>query len=88
MEILRLRDNTGGPMAKMQAAVRLDKEQLDRARKALGAETATEAIERAQALATEKAAHDAIARRYSGVGGKKAFGGWRSKPTAGKCVAR
>ncbi len=60
-------------MAKQQVTVRLDKEQLARARKALGAETATEAIERALALATEKAAHDAIIRRYSGVGRKNAF---------------
>ena len=60
-------------MAKLQVTVRLDKEQLDRARKALGAETVTEAIERALALVTEKAAHDAVVRKYSGVGGKSAF---------------
>ncbi len=60
-------------MAKLQVTVRLDKEQLTRARKALGAETVTEAIERALALATEKAAHDTIIRKYSGVGGKNAF---------------
>ncbi len=59
-------------MAKVQVTVRLDKDQLVRARKALGAETVTEAIERA--LATEKATHDAIIRKYSGVGGKNPFG--------------
>lgn len=60
-------------MAKVQVTVRLDKEQLLRARKALGAETATEAIERALALAAEKATHDAIIRKYSGAGEKNAF---------------
>jgi hypothetical protein len=60
-------------MAKQQVTVRLDKQQLVRAKKALGAETLTETIERALALATEKATHDAILRKYSGVGGKNAF---------------
>ncbi len=60
-------------MAKVQVTVRLDKDQLVRAWKALGAQTVTELIERALALATEKATHDAIVRRYSGVGGKNAF---------------
>ena len=60
-------------MAKSQVTVRLDKAQLAHAQKLLGAETATEAIERALTLATEKATHDAIIRKYSGVGGKKSF---------------
>jgi threonine dehydrogenase-like Zn-dependent dehydrogenase len=60
-------------MAKSQITVRLDKDRLARARKALGAETVTEAIERALALATEKATHDAVIRKYSGVGRKNAF---------------
>lgn len=60
-------------MPKAQVTVRLDKERLARAKKALRAETVTEAIEQALALATEKATHDAIIRRYSGVGGKKSF---------------
>ena len=60
-------------MAKLQVTVRLDRDQLVRARKALGAETVTEAIEQALALATEKATHDAIVRKYSGVAGKMAF---------------
>ncbi len=62
-------------MAKLQVTVRLDKDQLARARKVLGAGTVTEAIERALALATEKATHDAIIRKYSGVGRKNAFAG-------------
>ncbi len=60
-------------MAKSQVTVRLDKGQLARARRVLGAKTVTEAIERALALATEKAAHDAILRKYSGVGRKHSF---------------
>ena len=62
-------------MAKSQVTVRLDKAQLVRARKALGTVTVTETIERALALATEKAVHDGIIRKYSGVGGKAAFAG-------------
>jgi len=60
-------------MAKSQVTVRLDKDQLAQAKKALGAETVTEAIERALALATEKATHDALIRKYSGVGRKNSF---------------
>ncbi len=60
-------------MAKSQVTIRLDRDQLVRARKALGTETVTETIEQALALATEKAAHDAIIRKYGGVGGKDAF---------------
>lgn len=60
-------------MGKSQVTVRLDRVQLARARKVLGAETVTETIERALALATEKATHDAILRKYSGVGRKNSF---------------
>ncbi len=60
-------------MPKSQVTVRLDKGQLVRAQRILGAKTVTEAIERALALATEKAAHDAILRKYSGVGRKHSF---------------
>ncbi|MBI3621038.1 MAG: hypothetical protein HY208_02465 [Nitrospirae bacterium] len=60
-------------MPKSQVTIRLDKSQLARARKALGAETVTEAIERALSLATEKAEHDAIIRRYGGAGKKDSF---------------
>lgn len=67
-------DSKGNAVAKSQVTVRLDKDQLVRARKALGADTVTETIERALALATEKAVHDGIIRKYSGVGGKTAFG--------------
>lgn len=60
-------------MAKSQVTVRLDKSQLTRAKKALGAETVTETIEQALALATEKAAHATLIRKYSGVGRKSSF---------------
>jgi len=62
-------------MSKSQVTVRLDKDQLARARKALGTRTITETIEKSLALATEKATHDTILRRYSGVGGKDSFAG-------------
>jgi hypothetical protein len=60
-------------MAKTQITVRLDEAQLARARKVLGAESITATIERALALATEKATHDAVIRKYSGVGRKNSF---------------
>lgn len=60
-------------MAKSQVTVRLDKERLARAQKLLGVETVTEAIEQALDLATEKATHDKILRKYSGVGRKNSF---------------
>ena len=60
-------------MKKSQVTVRLDKDQLARAQKILGAETITETIEQALALATEKATHDAIVRNYSGTGRKDSF---------------
>ena len=60
-------------MAKAQVTVRLDKDQLARAKKALGVETITETIEQALALATEKATHDKVLRKYSGVGRKDSF---------------
>jgi Arc/MetJ family transcription regulator len=60
-------------MAKAQVTVRLDKDQLARAKKALGVETITKTIEQALALATEKATHDKVLRKYSGVGGKDSF---------------
>lgn len=62
-------------MSKAQVTVRLDKEQLARARKALGADTITETIERALVLATGKVRHDTIIRKYSGVGRKDSFAG-------------
>ena len=60
-------------MPKAQVTVRLDKERLAQAKKALRAETVTEAIEQALALATEKAIHGKIVRKYSGVGRKNSF---------------
>ena len=60
-------------MAKSQVTVRLDTDQLARARKALGTDTVTETIERALAMATEKAAHDGIIRKFVGAGGKEPF---------------
>lgn len=60
-------------MSKLQVTVRLDKGRLTRAKKLLGADTVTETIEQALALATEKATHDAILRKYSGVGRENAF---------------
>ncbi|MBI1820900.1 MAG: hypothetical protein HYR79_04250 [Nitrospirae bacterium] len=60
-------------MPKSQVTVRLDKSQLAKARKALGSVTVTETIEQALALVTEKAIHDSILRKYSGVGKKDSF---------------
>ena len=62
-------------MPKSQVTVRLDKAQLARARRVLGAKTLTGAIEAALALATENATHDAILRKYSGVGRKRSIAG-------------
>ena len=60
-------------MPKSQVTVRLDKSQLAKAQKALGSVTVTETIEQALALVTEKAIHDSIIRKYSGVGKKDSF---------------
>ena len=60
-------------MPESQITVRVDKDRLVRAQKLLGAETVTETIEEALALASEKATHDAILRKYSGVGRKNSF---------------
>ncbi len=60
-------------MTKAQATVRLDKTRLARDQKLLSAKTPTEAIEKALDLATEKAAHDAVLRKYSGVERKDSF---------------
>jgi len=60
-------------MSKAKVTIRLDKARLAQAQKLLRAKTATEAIEKALDLATEKAAHDAVLRKYSGVGRKDSF---------------
>ena len=72
-------------MPKSKVTIRLDKNQLARLhQKALGTKTITETIEQALALASEKVTHDAIIRRYSGVGGKDSFPGLSPSPLVGK----
>ncbi len=60
-------------MALVQVSARLDPVQLKRAQKALAAKTTTETLQRALDLVTEKAVHDRVIRRYSGVGTRDAF---------------
>jgi len=59
--------------SKQQVTIRLDRRKLARAQRLLGAKTVTEALVHALDLATEKAVHDRIIRKYSGVGGRRAF---------------
>jgi hypothetical protein len=47
--------------------------QLRRAKKLLAARTTSEAIQIALDLVTEKALHDKVVRRFSGVGSRHAF---------------
>jgi len=47
---------------------------LRQARKALGAKTTSETLQRALDLVTGKAVHDRVLQRYSGVGKLDAFG--------------
>lgn len=61
-------------MALVQVSARLNPAQLRRARKALGTKTTSETLQRALDLVTEKAEHDRILQRYSGVGKPDAFG--------------
>lgn len=61
-------------MALIQVSVRLNPAQLRRAKKALGAKTTSETLQRALDLVTEKAVHDRILQRYSSVGKPDAFG--------------
>ena len=61
-------------MALSQVSARLNLAQLRRAKKALGAKTTSETLQRALDLVTEKAVHDRIIQRYSGVGKPDAFG--------------
>lgn len=61
-------------MALIQISARLDPTQLRRAQRALGAKTTSETLQRALDLVTEKAEHDRIIQRYSGVGKPDAFG--------------
>ena len=60
-------------MTRIQVSARLNPAQLKRAQKALGARTTSETIQKALELVTEKAAHDRVVRRYSGVGASDAF---------------
>lgn len=60
-------------MAFIQVSARLNPVQLRRAQKALGAKTTSETLQRALDLVTEKAAHDRVLQRYSGVGKPDAF---------------
>ena len=60
-------------MALIQVSARLNPVQLRRAQKALGAKTTSETLQRALDLVTEKAVHDRILQRYSGVGKPNAF---------------
>ena len=60
-------------MTPTRISVRVDARQLKRAQKALGARTTSETIQKALTMVTEKAAHDRVIRRYSGVGRPDAF---------------
>lgn len=60
-------------MALKQVSARLDSTQLRRAQRALGARTTSETLQRALDLVTQKAVHDRVVRRYSGVGVPDAF---------------
>ena len=60
-------------MPSKQVSVRLNLAQLRRAKKLLAARTTSEAIQTALDLVTEKALHDRVVRRFSGVGSRHAF---------------
>ena len=60
-------------MALVQVSARLSLDKLKRAKKALGTKTTTETLQKALDLVTEKAAHDWVIQRYSGVGKRDAF---------------
>ncbi len=60
-------------MALVQVSARLNPSQLKRAKKALGTKTTSETLQKALDLVTEKAEHDSVVKRYSGVGGPDAF---------------
>jgi hypothetical protein len=60
-------------MALVQVSARLNSDKLKRAKKALGTKTTSETLQKALDLVTEKAAHDWVIQRYSGVGKPDAF---------------
>lgn len=60
-------------MGLVQVSARLNPATLKEAKRALRAKTTSETLQRALDLVTEKASHDWIVRRYSGVGKADAF---------------
>lgn len=60
-------------MASVQVSARLNANKLRQAKKALGAKSTSETLQKALDLVTEKAAHDWVIQRYSGVGKRDAF---------------
>lgn len=60
-------------MASKQVSVRVNSAQLRRAKKLLAARTTSEVIRKALGLVTEKALHDQVVKRFSGVGSRDAF---------------
>jgi len=60
-------------MASKQVSVRVNPAQLRRAKKLLAARTTSEVIRKALGLVTEKALHDRVIERFSGVGSRNAF---------------
>ena len=60
-------------MGPTRISVRVNTRQLKRAQRALGARTTSETVQKALDMVTEKAAHDRVIRRSSGVGTSNAF---------------
>jgi len=60
-------------MALVQVSARLNANTLKQAQKVLGAKNTSETLQKALDLVTEKAAHDWVIQRYSGVGKPDAF---------------
>jgi hypothetical protein len=60
-------------MTSKQVSVRVNPAQLRRAKKLLAARTTSEVIRQALGLVTEKALHDQVVKRFSGVGSRDAF---------------
>ena len=60
-------------MALVQVSARLNADKLKQAKRALGTKTTSETLQKALDFVTEKAAHDWVIQRYSGVGKPNAF---------------
>ncbi|MBI5855213.1 MAG: hypothetical protein HZB35_08315 [Nitrospirae bacterium] len=60
-------------MALVQVSARLNPAKLKQAKRALRTKTTSETLQRALDLVTEKASHDWVVQRYSGVGKPDAF---------------